>query len=115
MDVPRATIVKDVQVARIWDLTRMKPAPIEKIREALAQYRVLPREDWLHQYSHVAGHDEGGWLVAGNQCFQWRLRPGGLAWIVYPDGTAVYLTAHLPERLMPRPGNAATPGDRERS
>jgi hypothetical protein len=59
------------------------------------RYYVVPRTEWEHGYSHVAGGDEGGWLVSRGRCFMWTMRPGGLGWIVYPDGTAVYLAAEL--------------------
>lgn len=67
--------------------------PAEEVRERLRRYVVISRQEWENGFSHVFGGDQGGWLVRGNECFQWIVRPGGLAWIVYPDGAAVYLAA----------------------
>ena len=94
VDVSSATIVKDPLVARIF-AGRFEPLSIEQIRERLTKYFVLTRTEWLHGYSHAGGGDEGGWLVAGGECYLWTIRPGGLGWIVYPDGTAVHLAAEL--------------------
>ena len=95
VDVSKATIVKDPLVAR-HSSDRFRPLPVEQVRTQLKRYYVVPRTEWEHEYSHVAGGDEGGWLVASGRCFMWTMRPGGLGWIVYPDGTAVYLAADLP-------------------
>lgn len=94
-EVSTATIVNDSLVAHP-STDRFPPTSIDQVRAALTRYLVVPRTEWEHFYSHVAGHDEGGWLVAGKQCFAWTMRPGGLAWIAYPDGMAVYLTTPCP-------------------
>jgi hypothetical protein len=90
--IATAAITKDSHVAHPWT-DSFRDTSIDEVRLALTQYLVVHKAEWEHSYSHVAGHDEGGWVVAGNRCFSWRLRPGGLAWITYPDGTAVYLAA----------------------
>ena len=72
---------------------RFPSISIDQVRAAPARYVVVPRTEWEHSFSHVAGHDEGGWLVAGNQCFGRAMPPGGIAWLAYPDGTPVYLAA----------------------
>jgi hypothetical protein len=94
VDVSKATIVKDPLVGRS-ESNLFRPVSVEQVREQLKQYSVVPRSEWKNAYSHVAGGDEAGWLVAQDECFRWTMRPGGLAWIVYPDGTAVYLAAEL--------------------
>lgn len=94
MDVSKAEIVKDERVARRDEY--FAPVSIQDVREKLSRYVVVSREEWQHGFSHVAFGDEGGWLVTQTGCFQWMVRPGGLAWIVYPDGTAVYLAAFRP-------------------
>lgn len=63
----------------------------ERVRQALSRLIVVPRDQWEHSYSHVYGMDESGWLVLDRNCLTWRLRPGGLGWVTYPDGTGVYL------------------------
>ena len=94
VDVSIATIVKDPLVAR-HSSDRFRPPSVEQVRKELKRYYVVPRTVWKDEYSHVAGGDEGGWLVSHGRCFMSTLRPGGLGWIVYPDGTAVYLAADL--------------------
>jgi hypothetical protein len=89
--VSKAEIVKDERVARRHEY--FAPVSIQDVRERLGRYVVVSREEWKNGFSHVAFGDEGGWLVTETECFQWIVRPGGLAWIVYPDGTAVYLAA----------------------
>jgi hypothetical protein len=68
--------------------------PAEQVRQSLSKLTVVPRDKWEH-YSHVAGMDESGWLVLGQDCFRWTFRPGGLAWVTYPDGSTVYLLGNL--------------------
>ena len=94
IDVARARIVKDSTVARPGS-DHFRPIAVEQVREHLRRSFVVSRREWEQEYSHVAGGDEGGWLVAGSRCFMWTIRPGGLAWIVYPDGAAVYLAAEV--------------------
>lgn len=90
VDVAKAEIAKDERVAhRLSEYFR--PLSLEEVRANLSQYLVVPRERWEHDNSHVALSDEGGWVATERECFQWIVRPGGLAWIVYADGTAVYL------------------------
>lgn len=93
VDVSTATIVKDPLAA--GRVVNFQPVSVEQVRKQFKRYFVLPRTEWEHGYSHVGGHDEAGWLIAGGRCFRWTMRPGGLGWIVYPDGTAVYLAAEL--------------------
>ena len=97
VDVSTATIVDDPSVAFSTD-ERLPPASIGQVRQRLTNYVVLPHVEWQHRYSHVGGLDQGGWVVTRDQCFTWTVRPGGLAWVVYPDGTAVYLIC--PQCLM---------------
>jgi len=96
VDTSHAEIVKDERVARRGS-EYFAPVSIEDVRERLTRYVVVSREEWDNGFSHVALGDEGGWLTTATGCFQWIVRPGGLAWIVYPDGTAVYLAAFRPK------------------
>lgn len=97
VDVAAAAIVTEPLAA--GRTGNLRPVVAEEIREWLKRYFVVPLTEWENGYSHVAGWDAGGWLVAGAQCFRWTVRPGGLGWIVYPDGTAVYLAAELHPRI----------------
>jgi hypothetical protein len=90
IDVSEAQIVKDGTVA-YPSSHHFPPLSVEQARDALRLYVVVPHDVWSHHYSHVGLSDEGGWVATESECFQWIIRPGGLAWIVYPDGTAVYL------------------------
>jgi hypothetical protein len=94
-EVSTATIVRDSLVAHPSS-DMLPPISVDEVREALMRYLVVARNDWGRTRSIPGGLDEGGWLVAGGQCFAWAMRPGGLAWIGYPDGTAVYLSAPCP-------------------
>src|SRR5262249_52743149 len=75
----------------------------DDLRARLALYLVIPRDDWMHDFSHVGGSDEGGWLVSANRCYEYVVRPGGLAFVVYPDGTAGYLASCVSDHPR-RPG-----------
>lgn len=105
VDFSRAKIVKDRSVAdrRSHYFPPLSP---QQVREALTLYVVVSRDDWDH-YSHVSSSDEGGWIADGKDCYQWTIRPGGLAWIVYPDDTAVYLAScpPNPSAIDDRPNN----------
>jgi hypothetical protein len=96
VDLSKAQIVKDRSVAERRS-HYFPPLSLQQVREALTLYVVVSRDDWDH-YSHVGSSDEGGWIADGKDCYQWTIRPGGLAWIVYPDGTAVYLASCPVER-----------------
>ena len=101
VDVVKAHLVEDPSVAvRLSDY--FPRSSLEELRHLLALYLVVSRDDWMHNYSHVGLSDEGGWLVSGSRCFQFVVRPGGLAFVVYPEGTAVYLASCVGDRL-PRP------------
>ena len=92
VDIGTAEIVKDLSVAK--PLSDYFPRlSLEEVREKLTLYVVVALEEWEHGYSHVGLSDEGGWISTEKECFQWTIRPGGLAWIVYPDGSAVHLAA----------------------
>ena|SRR6266496_2893067 len=101
VDVSNAEVVTDATVARRW-FERFPPVALEQVRKILTEYVVVSQEEWETGYAHVGGGDQGGWIVTKEHCFQWIIRPGGLAWIVYPDGTAVYLAASSRDNVRPR-------------
>jgi len=101
VDISKAEIIKDQRVARRLS-EYFRPISHEEVREKLMRYVVVSRQEWDHGFSHVAHSDEGGWVATEKECFQWIVRPGGLAWIVYPDGTAVYLAAFRPRMQEPQ-------------
>ena len=78
---------------------RLKALDVQKL---LATYLVVSRCEWGLN-SHVAGLDQSGWIdFPDGLRLHWNVRPGGLAWVVYPDGGEVYLTAcHAPDFHCP--------------
>jgi len=69
---------------------RLLPLTAEDVREALMRSSVVSRDEWISA-SHIALlEEESAWLVAGESCYRF-FAGGGLDWIAYPDGTAVYL------------------------
>jgi hypothetical protein len=92
VDLASAEIIVDPISSSIFLPRPSIPRPsIDEVRERLTRYRVLTGERWRNNYSHVGGLDHSGWLIGGGVCYRWTLRPGGLAWVTYPDGTAVHL------------------------
>ena len=94
-DVYRAVITIDdsLTLPRDPQFSASTLHPIE-VRELLMRYVVVPEAEWKNEYSHVAGGDVAGWITLPDERRMiWMLRPGGLGWIVYPDGGTVYLTA----------------------
>ncbi len=77
---------KDFKIAR---------ADFDKI---LDTYVTVTRDEWRHNYSHVAFGDRTGTatLKDGTK-LKWMARPGGLATITFPDGTVLYLAASKPK------------------
>jgi hypothetical protein len=92
IEVSRGKLVKDSRVTRRLS-QYFPPLSLDEVRDRLMHFVVVPRHEWEHGYSHVTLSDEGGWLVVDKKCFKWIVRPGGLAFVIYPDGTAVYLAS----------------------
>lgn len=71
------------------------------VRQTLMSYYVVPVYEWQNCYSHVALMDRVGDIILPNGArIVWLLRPGGLAYITYPDGGAVYLAQQLTDSRM---------------
>lgn len=108
-DIGQSEIIPDnslqaepVEDAPAASLLKRRPGPArsnlraQEIRRTLTSYLVVPGASWAHEYSHVAGLDQTGWLVSGNAPrLRWLIRPGGLAVVVYPDGGAVFLAREV--------------------
>ena len=61
-------------------------------REFLAKGKVVSASQWRHVYSHVAFGDRTGRLtLRGRTVLRWLVRPGGLAYLEWPDGRKTYL------------------------
>lgn len=66
----------------------------------LRDYHVIPKQDWKHGYSHVAGEDRTGtiWLRDGSK-IDYMVRPAGLANLAFPDGRKLFLAREKSELL----------------
>ena len=64
----------------------------EELRRALPHAKVVPESEWRHEYSHVAGGDRyGHFFLADGIRVRWMARPGGLAWLEWPNGQRLHL------------------------
>jgi len=54
--------------------------------------KVVTKEEWLNNYSHVAFADSEGILkLRSGNAIRWLLRPGGLGRLTFPDGSELHL------------------------
>ena len=61
-------------------------------REFLAKGKVISASQWRHVYSHAAFGDRTGRLTLRDRTvLRWLVRPGGLAYLEWPDGRKTYL------------------------
>jgi hypothetical protein len=60
----------------------------------LRDYLVIPKQDWLHHYSHVGQGDRTGTIfLRDGTRIRYMVRPGGLATLTFLDGRKLYLAA----------------------
>ena len=60
----------------------------------LKNYFRVEEEKWKHGYSHVAFRDRTGHVILKDgRKIKWMVRPGGLAWLEFPDGKKMFLAA----------------------
>lgn len=99
-DLGRADIVSDD--ALVLDRSgreHVRETSPADVRQALSGYQAVEKTRWLREYHHVAGQDQAGWLVLPDGTrLKWVLRPGGLAYVQYPDGTTIFLARRGPEK-----------------
>jgi hypothetical protein len=76
------------------------------LEHILERYHQVDETLWRREYSHVAFADRTGHVVlADGRTIGWLVKPGGLAWLQFPDGRRMYLAAErttrafTPERL----------------
>src|SRR5688572_22417172 len=93
IDLRHAEIMKDDKlVLKRSEYWSQLDTPIEEVRKSLSEFVAVDKDTWLHQYHHVSGGDQAGWIILPNgERIKWMLRPGGLAYVEYADGTQVYL------------------------
>jgi hypothetical protein len=66
----------------------------KSLTDLLNDAKVVTKERWLHDYSHVAMGDTTGILkVRSGFTIRWLLRPGGLGILTFPDGGELYLVS----------------------
>jgi len=64
----------------------------EDVKALLARARAVTEWQWLHKYSHGAFGDRTGRLtLRDGTVLRWLVRPGGLAYLEWPDGRKTYL------------------------
>jgi hypothetical protein len=87
------------------EIERITPDPVRRdvhfkdfkidkadLLKILRDYHVIPKQDWKHGYSHVAGEDRTGTIVLQDGTkLQYMVRPGGLASLTFPDGRKLFL------------------------
>lgn len=96
----RIMVVKEFIVLknRIKHLTRSRKVE-EKIRfgwqdlrKILMQYQLVPEYIWKNEYNHTSGMDIEGYIrLKSRERIRWLVRPGGLACVVWENGTVIYL------------------------
>jgi hypothetical protein len=60
----------------------------------LTNYFEVQEGEWQHGYSHVAfGSRTGHVVLKYGQKINWMVKPGGLAWLEFPNGKKMYLAA----------------------
>ena len=60
----------------------------------LRSWFVVSRHNWENNYSHVAFGDRTGTArLRSGHTVRWLVRPGGLAYLEYPDGHRLYLVS----------------------
>jgi len=63
-----------------------------ELLKILRDYHVIPKQDWKHGYSHVAGEDRTGTIrLRDGTKIEYMVRPGGLASLAFPDGRQLFL------------------------
>lgn len=66
----------------------------------LRDYQVIPKQDWKHGYSHVAGEDRTGTIrLRDGTKIEYMVRPAGLATLAFPDGRKLFLAREKSERV----------------
>jgi len=64
----------------------------QELLQALPQAKVVSEDKWRHEFSHVSGGDRYGHLLLSDGVrLQWMARPGGLAWLEWPNGQRLHL------------------------
>jgi hypothetical protein len=89
-EIQSCTIESQAQLGKgTW---RPPEVTCASLSDFLSAAKVITKERWLHDYSHVALADTTGILkVRSGSAIRWLLRPGGLGILTFPDGGELYL------------------------
>lgn len=108
---PKADDIIEFKADPIPARTHFKDFKVERkeLEEALRTWYQVPQEHWRHGYSHVAFEDRTGTIkLKDGTGIRWMVRPGGLAKLIFQDGTVLYLARELtPRRKNAEPAAAA--------
>ncbi len=107
---PGAVAHSKSELPSIHDIAEFKADPIpsgthfpeyridrKAIDVVLTTWHQVSRDQWHHQYSHVAGEDRTGTIkLKDGTTIHWMVKPGGLATLSLPKGKTVYLAREQP-------------------
>jgi len=104
-----STFAADIKPPAFEDIVKftadpVKPEPSDYFKDfkitkddlkAVLRGKVVTREHWLHDYSHVAFGDRSGTIALKDKTkVRWFVKPGGLACLIFADGTQIFLVYH---------------------
>jgi hypothetical protein len=92
--VPAEKEIEQVTADPVRPDVHFKDFKVDKanLLKILRDYHVIPKQDWKHGYSHVAGEDRTGTIrLRDGTKIEYMVRPGGLATLAFPDGRQLFL------------------------
>ncbi len=95
---PKADDIIEFKADPIPVRTHFKDFKVERkeLEDILRAWYQVSQEHWLHGYSHVALEDRTGTIkLKEGTGISWMVRPGGLAELIFQDGTVLYLAREL--------------------
>lgn len=95
---PKADDIIEFTTDPVPERGHFKDFKVERndIEEVLCTWYQVSQEHWLHGYSHVALGDRTGIIkLKDGTTIRWMVRPGGLAELIFQDGTVLYLAKEL--------------------
>lgn len=104
--VPAEKEIEQFTADKVRPNVHFKDFKVDKadLLKTLRDYHVIPKQDWKHGYSHVAGEDRTGTIALQDGTkIEYMVRPGGLATLAFL--TAASYSWHAP--TSPRRNSAA--------
>lgn len=81
------------ELNNVANINKDSALKLEEVQFIVSNYVVVPREEWLHTFSHVAGYDRVVEIEFETNISATLLsRPGGLAELTFSDGSIICLT-----------------------